>query len=81
MSVAINPENLKRFQAYRHVLGVMENNGQDKKASHDDVIEFLFSHSPIKSEVEDYMKQAEKLTKKLSEQREGLLLKGEVQKA
>ncbi|MDD5454186.1 MAG: hypothetical protein PHW62_01620 [Candidatus Ratteibacteria bacterium] len=80
MSVTLSQENLKRFQAYRNVLGILKNNGSatPKKITHDDVMEFLYSHSPIKEEVEDFMKQSEKISKKISEKRTELITKTEV---
>ncbi len=80
MTVTISPENLKLIQGHKEVLSIMKNNGNQtpKRVTSDDVIEFLFSHSPIKREVEDYMEQAEKLNKKISGMRNELVKKGEV---
>jgi len=79
MTVNVSPQNLKRFQAYKDVLNIMKNNGNpsNKKVTQDEVIEFLFSHSPIRKEVEDYMNRTEEFSKKISVKRDELLLKGE----
>ncbi len=65
----ISPQNLKKFQAYKDVLSIMKNNGNisTKRVTHDEVVDFLFLHSPIRKEVEAYMKETEEFSKKISE--------------
>jgi len=66
MSINPSPKNLKKFQAYRRYLKIVENkienNGNNGSsdasllASHDDVMDFLMSRSPIDKEVENFMR-------------------------
>lgn len=79
MSVALSPSNHKKFNAYREILGIMKYNGNSKKVTSDDVFDYLFKHSPIGEEVDEFMQQREKLTRKVSEKRDELMLKGDVQ--
>lgn len=75
MTVNISPELLKKFQAHRVVLTIVKNNG-GKPVSHNEVMEFLFSHSPIANEVEKYMKMNEASLKAIAENREKITIKG-----
>jgi len=79
MSVTLSPKNFKKFLATRSILTIMRNNGNDvsKSVTNDEVMDFLLSHSPISKEVEDFMNQTVKITRKISEKREELLVKGE----
>lgn len=79
MSVTLSPKNFKKFLATRSILTIMKNNGNDvsKSVTNDEVMDFLLSHSPISKEVEDFMNQTVKITRKISEKRDELLVKGE----
>ena len=71
MTVNISPELQKKFQAHRVVLTVLKNNGNDgKPVSHNEVMEFLYSHSPLAKEVEKYMEKNEATLKAIAESRE-----------
>lgn len=81
MTIAIDPPHQKKFLALRMFLSIMKNDGNNttKLISHNETMDFLFSHVPIMKEVEEYMQQTEKTTKKIIEQREALMEKGGLQ--
>lgn len=78
MTVTLSPENYKKFQALRTVLGIMKNDGNStaKSVSQNEVMSYLFLHVPIMKDVEEYMKKTDKMTREISEQREELIAKG-----
>ena len=64
MTINISPELLKKFQAHRIVIAAL-NNGGVKTVSHNEVMEYLFSNSPLKKEVEKYMQAQEASLKEI----------------
>lgn len=78
MTITVDPNHIKKFQALRAVLSIMKNNGNSasKQISHNETLDYLFSNAPIMKEVEEYMQQTEKITKKISEKRDELIAKG-----
>lgn len=78
MTVNISSELLKIFQAHRVVLTALNNNENNggKTVSHNEVMEFLFSNSPIAKEVEKYMQSHEASLKAIAESKVKINTKG-----
>lgn len=75
MALNISPELLKKLQAHRVVLTVLKNNGT-KQISYNEVLEYLFSNSPIAKEVDKYMSMNEANLKAITESREKIHIRG-----
>ena len=82
MTIGIDSQHQKKFQALRTVLSILKNNGNTtaRLISHNETMEYLFSHAPIMNEVEEFMQQTERVTRKVSEKRDELIAKGGAQK-
>lgn len=75
MTINVSTDRITKFQALREVLTIMKNNG-GKLITHNEALDYLFSHSPISKEVELYIQNDEKNKKTIAGMVERITAKG-----